>query len=205
MVQEGTTVVEATPHSPLTVSPAAGTDLWQRTHYGFAHEVAPMLVCPMVDDFVVAARVRTVCTSKYDQAGVTAFAGQDAWVKASCEYLPGEVHSKIGSVVTAGSYSDWGVGPVPSGDGKFAFDFRLARRREVVFIYWRPAPAGEEEELQPWFLCRLAQWVAGDRPVSVGVYACCPSEAGLCASFTRVSVRALLLDEELYAPEASAW
>lgn len=205
MVQGGTTVEEATADAPLTMCPVAGSDLWQRTHYGFAHEVAPMLVVPMVGDFVVAARVRTACAAKYDQAGVIAFAGQDAWVKASCEYLPGEPHSKVGSVVTAGSFSDWGVGPVPSGDGTFHFDFRLARRGDVVFVYWRPAPATEDGRLQPWFLCRLAPWAAGDRPVSVGVYACCPSEAGLRASFTRVSVRALPPEEEVYALEASAW
>ena len=68
----------------IRITTEPGTDLWQRTYYGFQNDNAPVL------------QMKT--SEKYFSFVV--------WLKASVEY-ENEEYQRLGSVVTNHGYSDW--------------------------------------------------------------------------------------------------
>ena len=63
----------------------AGTDLWQRTYYGFRNDNAPALVLPASGSLSLTVRVSFDYRRRYDQAGVLVHLDSDTWAKASIE------------------------------------------------------------------------------------------------------------------------
>ena len=82
----------------------SGTDLWQRTYYGFTNDNAPVLQA-QTDEKFFSFIVKTQFASKdrFDQCGVAMYLDSDNWLKASIEYEDENIQ-RLGSVVTNNGY-----------------------------------------------------------------------------------------------------
>ena len=159
----------------LSVSPAAQTDFWQQTHYGFRADNGHFLYLDVAGDFSMTTKVRFAPAHLYDQAGLMVRAGPSCWIKTSVEY---ESHgpSKLGAVVTNHGHSDWSLQDFPRAHRQV--QLRIRREGQDFLIEWTRA-AGKN-----WSLLRLAHL---DRrtgqPLQCGLYACSPKGDGFEAHF----------------------
>ncbi|WP_341717409.1 DUF1349 domain-containing protein [Micromonospora sp. FIMYZ51] len=160
------------PDGSLSVEPAAGSDLWRHTSYGFVHEDAPALLAPFPTGSAVEVDLRLDYAEQFDQAGVLVWVDDRNWVKAGVEVSDGQ--PQVGAVVTRES-SDWSVAPVPDWAGR-EVSVRVSRCGDALTV--RARVAGE-----PWRLVRLAP-LAPDATAFAGPYCCAPSRAGLTVRFT---------------------
>jgi regulation of enolase protein 1 (concanavalin A-like superfamily) len=161
----------------LVVAPAAGTDFWQRTHYGFRVDQGPCLLAPVRGDFTMETEVAFEPVHQYDQAGLMVRLSAACWLKTSVEYEP-DGPSRLGVVVTNNGWSDWSTQEF-SGD---AVALRVAR---VSGDYSVHARIGDD-----WSQLRICHLEADDgaQPVSAGLYACSPQGAGFRAIFRYLSI-----------------
>jgi hypothetical protein len=108
----------------IRITTEPGTDLWQRTYYGFRPDNSPMLVWDESRNVTVTVRARFTYQELFDQCGIVIYFNEDCWCKASIEYSD---HSSadLGSVVTNGGYSDWATQPIAP---RSEIYFRLNRR-----------------------------------------------------------------------------
>src|SRR5688572_20256770 len=153
----------------LWVEPAAGTDFWRKTHYGFEVDNGHVLACtlPANRGWTMTTRVRFAPVHQYDQAGLMVRLSSSCWLKTSVEYEPDGV-SRLGAVVTNNGYSDWSTQDWP------------AERREVWLRVTR-AKGGDytveaSVEGEHWSQIRVAHLmedIDGATP-SGGLYACSP-------------------------------
>jgi regulation of enolase protein 1 (concanavalin A-like superfamily) len=164
--------VESTPHGELRVEPAAGSDLWRHTSYGFVHDDAPALLAAFPVGSAVEVDFHLDYTEQFDQAGVLVRVDDAHWVKAGVEVSDGQ--PQVGAVVTRGR-SDWSVAPVPEWAGR-AVTVRVSRAGDAVTV--RARVAGE-----PWRLVRLAP-LDPTATATAGPYCCSPSRGGLTVRFT---------------------
>ncbi|SCL41380.1 hypothetical protein GA0074692_6287 [Micromonospora pallida] len=164
--------VEATPAGELLVEPAAGSDLWRHTSYGFVHDDAPALLAPFAVGSAVEVSFRLDYTEQFDQAGVLVRVDEEHWVKAGVEVSDGQ--PQVGAVVTRG-VSDWSVAPVPEWAGR-EVTVRVSRAGDALTV--RARVAG-----QPWRLVRLAP-LAPEAVATAGPYCCAPTRGGLTVRFT---------------------
>ncbi|MEU6207858.1 DUF1349 domain-containing protein [Micromonospora musae] len=163
---------ERTPEGDLVVEPAAGSDLWRHTSYGFVHDDAPALLAPLPADTAVEVTFRLEWTEQFDQAGVLVRVDDRNWIKAGVEFSDGQ--PQVGAVVTR-ELSDWSVAPVPEWAGQ-EVTVRASRAGDALTV--RARVAGE-----PWRLVRLAP-LAPDAAVSAGPFCCSPTRGGLTVRFT---------------------
>lgn len=162
----------------LVVVPAADTDFWQRTHYGFQADNGSFLYMSVGGDFCMSTRVHLQPKHQYDQAGLMVRISPNCWIKTSVEFET-EEPSLLGVVVTNGGYSDWSTQEF-QGD---TVDLQISRKAADYFIRWREADL-------PWQqlrLCHLHQ-DDGTTPVCAGLYACCPKKGGLVAKFEFLTI-----------------
>ncbi len=157
----------------LLVTPAAGSDAWRETSYGFTRDDAPALVVDLADPGAVEVTFTLDLTAEFDQAGLVVRADERTWIKAGVELSDGM--PQVGAVVTLGK-SDWSVRPVPEWSGR-RVTLRASRSGDAVTIRAR---ADDE----PFTLVRLAPFPPGAAAVA-GPYACSPSrtKAGLTVRF----------------------
>lgn len=163
--------------SAVTILTEPGTDLWQRTYYGFCNDNAPVLQLQTEQQYF-SFTVKTEFDSKrrYDQCGVVMYLDSENWLKASIEYENAE-YQRLGSVVTNHGYSDWATTDIPA--SVKTMWYRLSRRGSdycmensydgVVFKQMR--------------ICHLH---AGAGTVRFGIYACSPEESSFKATFTQM-------------------
>ncbi len=164
----------------LVVRPSARTDFWQQTHYGFRADNGHFLHLEVAGDFCMTTHVGFQPAHRYDQAGLMVRVGPSCWIKTSVEY-ESEGSSMLGAVVTNSGRSDWSLQQFPRGRNQV--HLRIRRHAQDFLVEWARS-AGED-----WQLLRVAHLHEGtDQPVSCGVYACSPNEAGFRAQF-----RSLLL------------
>jgi regulation of enolase protein 1 (concanavalin A-like superfamily) len=164
----------------LRMEPEAGTDFWQRTHYGFQVDNGHVLFAEMAGDFVLSTHVRFRPVHQYDQAGLIVRFSAACWLKTSVEYEPDRV-SRLGAVVTNQAYSDWSTQPFPAGTS----DVWLRVRRERADYIVDASSDGRR-----WEQIRMAH-LDEDRDgagVRAGLYACSPKGAGFVAEFTALSI-----------------
>ena len=161
----------------LVVAPAAGTDFWQRTHYGFRVDRGPCLMTPVSGDFTIEAEVSFRPVHQYDQAGLMVRLSPDCWLKTSVEYEP-DGPSRLGVVVTNNGWSDWSTQDF-KGDGISLKVSRVAGDYSVHALL-----SGDWTQLR---ICHLAE-DDGVRPVTAGLYACSPQGAGFQATFRRLCI-----------------
>jgi uncharacterized protein len=166
--------------SALIVRPAARTDFWQRTHYGFQADSGHFLYLDTSTDFECTTEVEFDPVHQYDQAGLMVRVSPECWIKTSVEYEP-EGPARLGVVVTNGGYSDWSTQDVDPGLRRV--QLRINRSGRDYTVAFRTPDA------ERWSQLRLACLV-DDQPgtVAVGLYACSPTGEGYEARFDYLSV-----------------
>ena len=159
----------------LVVQPAAATDFWQETHYGFRADNGHFLFTEVAGDFTITTKVHFHPVHQYDQAGLMVRAGPSCWIKASVEYEP-HGPARLGAVVTNQGFSDWSVQDFP----RETREVCLRIRRETSDFIVEFAP----NEQAGWSLMRIAHLnIENAVPLSGGLYACSPKGAGFRAEF----------------------
>ena len=156
-----------------------GTDLWQRTYYGFQNDNAPVLQMKTREPYFSFV-VKTAFESKhrFDQCGIVVYLDSDNWMKASIEYENAE-YQRLGSVVTNHGYSDWATTDIPA-DQKEMW-YRLSRR-ESDFCF---ECSRDGVSFQQMRICHL--WDGADE-ISFGIYACSPEQSSFKAVFTDMNI-----------------
>lgn len=166
-----------------------GTDLWQRTYYGFRNDNAPALLLERASDFTFTVRADFAYREQFDQCGVLVYLDGENWCKACVEYEAG-AHSRLGSVVTNHGHSDWATSDIVTPS---AMRFRLSRRGPDFLLEAAP-PGRAFEQLRIFHLHRLGETTAEmgaaqpplptDRPVRFGLFACSPKRSTFAARFS---------------------
>jgi regulation of enolase protein 1 (concanavalin A-like superfamily) len=164
----------------LRLEPEAGTDFWQKTHYGFRADNGHFLYADVAGDVVMTTHVRMQPAHQYDQAGLMVRLSATCWLKASVEHEPGRA-GRLGAVFTNQGYSDWSTQPFTGQD------FWLRVRREGGDYIVDASPDGAA-----WEQVRLAHLHEDDaqRQVACGLYACSPKGAGFAAEFSQLRIEA---------------
>jgi uncharacterized protein len=159
----------------LIVRPAAETDFWQQTHYGFRADNGHFLYLEVSGDCSVTTRVRFHPVHLYDQAGLMVRVGASCWIKTAVEY-ESKGPSKLGAVVTNHGYSDWSLQDFPRGQSQVRL--RIGRKGQDFLVEWGRG-AG-----RTWEMLRMAHLHEGSgRPIQCGLYACSPKGSGFQAEF----------------------
>ncbi|MDE6589201.1 MAG: DUF1349 domain-containing protein [Oscillospiraceae bacterium] len=156
-----------------------GTDLWQRTYYGFQNDNAPVLQLRTQEKFF-SFTVRTEFESKvlFDQCGVVMYLDSENWLKASIEY-ENEQFQRLGSVVTNRGYSDWATTDIDAAEK--VMWYRLSRRESDYCIEC----SRDGVTFHQMRICHLWEG-AGD--VVFGIYACSPGQSSFKAVFTEMEI-----------------
>lgn len=159
----------------LVVKTEPGTDLWQRTYYGFQNDNAPAFLTELAGDFSFEVKTEFEDADfMYDQCGVLLYVDNENWVKISLEY-ENELFSRLGSVVTNLGYSDWATTDVPSGISEMWY--RLSRRGDDFYIE-NSVDGISYRQMRMFHMHKIP---AG---INVGVYACSPLKSSFNAVFT---------------------
>jgi regulation of enolase protein 1 (concanavalin A-like superfamily) len=159
----------------LVVRPAAETDFWQQTHYGFRADNGHFLYLEVAGDFSVTTKVRFQPAHLYDQAGLMVRVRPSCWIKTSVEY-ESKGPSKLGAVVTNLGYSDWSLQDFPRRQKQV--QLRIRRAARDFLVEWK---GGEGKD---WQLLRVAHLHEGaDRRMQCGLYVCSPKGSGFRADF----------------------
>ena len=164
----------------ITVTTEPGTDLWQRTYYGFRNDNAPVLQMETEEEFFSFA-VKTEFSSshhRFDQCGVVLYLDSDNWLKGSIEY-ENEQFQRLGSVVTNHGYSDWATPDIPS--SVTSMWYRLSRRKSDYCIEC----SQNGVNFKQMRICHLAE---GAGKIRFGVYACSPEDSSFEAVFTDLTL-----------------
>ena len=158
----------------ITLVTEPGTDLWQRTYYGFRNDNAPVLQLETEEKYF-SFTVKTEFEShhRYDQCGVAMYLDSDNWLKASVEY-ENEVFQRLGSVVTNHGYSDWATTDIPS--SVKALWYRLSRRESDYCL----EASFDGVEFHQMRICHMAE---GGGKIRFGIYACSPEDSFFRATF----------------------
>ena len=163
----------------ITLVTEPGTDLWQRTYYGFRNDNAPVLQLETEEKYF-SFTVKTEFEShhRYDQCGVAVYLDSDNWLKASVEYENADFQ-RLGSVVTNRGYSDWATTDIPS--SVKALWYRLSRRESDYCL----EASYDGVEFHQMRICHLE---AGGGKIRFGVYACSPEDSSFKAIFSNLSL-----------------
>lgn len=158
----------------LVVEAVKGSDYWQKTMYGFAHDNGHALLAPWKENEAIEISFELKgFTELYDQAGIMLWQGRTSWIKAGIEINDGVPH--IGAVVTD-TYSDWSLSPVPEWMGELV-TIRASRSQDAVIIRART-------QNHPWRTIRVARFL-NEGGQQAGPFLCAPTRAGLEVAFTR--------------------
>ena len=157
----------------------SGTDLWQRTYYGFTNDNAPVLQA-QTDEKYFSFIVKTQFASKdrFDQCGVAMYLDSDNWFKASIEYED-ENYQRLGSVVTNNGYSDWATTDISSDIKEMWYCFS---RRESDFCIECSRDGKDFKQM------RIFHMFAGAESIKFGIYAASPTTGSFKAVFTDMTV-----------------
>ncbi|MEU6409431.1 DUF1349 domain-containing protein [Microbispora sp. NPDC046933] len=154
----------------------AGTDLWQKTHYGYSYDTAHMFGRQVTGDARLTVTFDADYAEQYDQAGAVLRIDEENWIKAGVEFVDGR--HQLSVVVTRG-FSDWSVTPAPDGLVSATFDFERAGDAVTV----RCGVNGAEPE----HMLRLA-YFPPQAPALAGVMCAAPAGKGFETRFSRVSL-----------------
>lgn len=163
----------------ITMTTEAGTDLWQRTYYGFRNDNAPVLQMTSSEKYF-SFIVKTEFDSKhrFDQCGIVLYLDSDNWLKASIEYENDDCQ-RLGSVVTNLGYSDWATTDIPA--SVKSMWYRLSRRESDYCIEC----SYDGITFQQMRICHM--W-KGDGEIRFGIYACSPEDSSFEARFTHMEL-----------------
>lgn len=159
----------------LIVQPAASTDFWQETHYGFRADNGHFLFAEVGGDFTITTKVRFHPVHQYDQAGLMIRVGPSCWLKTSVEYEP-HGPARLGAVVTNHGFSDWSVQDFPRETREVCLRIRKEASDFIVEF--------AANENSNWNQMRIAHLnIENAAPLACGLYACSPKGAGFRAEF----------------------
>ncbi len=166
----------------LIVEPAAQTDFWQQTHYGFRADNGHLLAIEITGDFAIETEVSFNPVHQYDQAGLMVRVSDNCWIKTSVEHeLDGP--AQLGAVVTNRGYSDWSMQPFPFPENEIRL--RVTKTSDDLMVHYRSVQDSR------WTLIRVAHLdVPMDSSLLAGLYACSPKGAGYCAEFRYLRLEA---------------
>lgn len=156
-----------------------GTDLWQRTYYGFRNDNAPVLQLRTNEKFFSFV-VKTEFASKrrFDQCGIVMYLDSENWLKASIEY-ENDRYQRLGSVVTNHGYSDWATTDIDA--SVKSMWYRLSRRESDYCM--------ECSEDGVYFKqMRICHMWEGAEEIRFGIYACSPEESSFEARFSCMEI-----------------
>ncbi len=163
----------------LIIETEPGTDLWQRTYYGFQNSNAPAFLQEVEDDFSFVVKTEFEESSfLYDQCGLLLFIDNENWVKASVEF-ENEQFSRLGSVATNLGFSDWATIDISSDISEMWY--RISRRGQDFYI--ENAVDGKS-----WKQMRMFHLHKTAEKVSVGVYACSPLQSSFNGVFSEFGI-----------------
>lgn len=156
-----------------------GTDLWQRTYYGFQNDNAPVLQMETEEKYFSFA-VKTEFDSKhrFDQCGVVMYLDSENWLKASIEYENDE-YQRLGSVVTNHGYSDWATTDIDASIKSMWY--RFSRRESDYCIEC-------SEDGIHFKQMRICHMWEGKGKIVFGIYACSPENSSFEATFTHMEI-----------------
>lgn len=156
-----------------------GTDLWQRTYYGFRNDNASVLQARTSEQyFSFVVRTQFESSRRFDQCGVAMYLDSENWFKASVEYENGE-YQRLGSVVTNHGYSDWATTDIPAGIKEMWY--RFSRRGSDYCIECSRDGLAYKQ-------MRIFHMHEGAGEIVFGIYACSPEQSSFQAVFTDMEV-----------------
>ncbi|MDO4276025.1 MAG: DUF1349 domain-containing protein [Eubacteriales bacterium] len=156
-----------------------GTDLWQRTYYGFQNDNAPVLQAETREKyFSFVVKTHFESKHRFDQCGIAIYLDSDNWLKASVEY-ENEEYQRLGSVVTNHGYSDWATTDIPASIKDMWY--RLSRRESDYCIEC----SQDGVNFKQMRICHL--WEGAEK-ISFGIYVCSPENSSFKAVFTDMEV-----------------
>ena len=159
----------------LIVQPAAQSDFWQETHYGFRADNGHFLFTEIGGDFTITTKVRFHPVHQYDQAGLMVRLDPHCWIKTSVEYEP-QGPARLGAVVTNHGFSDWSVQDFPRATHEVCLRIRRAAADFIIEF--------AANEHAHWHQMRIAHLnINNAAPLSCGLYACSPKGDGFRAEF----------------------
>lgn len=177
----------------VSITSTPGTDLWQRTYYGFQVDNVPALLMSTDRNVTFTVRARFDYRRRYDQCGVLLRHHED-WFKASIEHENDEL-ARLGSVLTTNGYSDWATTDIAGCSERW---YRISRRGPD-FRLEQSADGTHFAQMRVFHLHTLGETATAlcdqpaDRlpaaPVQLGVYACSPEESRFTARFDHIRIQ----------------
>ena len=163
----------------IRITTEPGTDLWQRTYYGFQNDNAPVLQMKTREKyFSFVVKTKFDSKHRFDQCGVVVYLDSENWLKASIEY-ENSTMQHLGSVVTNGGYSDWATTEIDA-DVKSMW-YRLSRRNNDFCI----ENSVDGKHFKQMRICHLNK--ASDK-IKFGIYACSPEASSFKSIFSDMEV-----------------
>ncbi|WP_289284558.1 DUF1349 domain-containing protein [Parablautia intestinalis] len=163
----------------ITIQTDPGTDLWQRTYYGFQNDNAPVLQM-WTEEQYFSFVVKTEFDSKhrFDQCGIVMYLDSDNWLKASIEY-ENDRFQRLGSVVTNHGYSDWATTDIDASIKSMWYRFS---RRESDYCIECSQDGTSFKQMR---ICHM--WEGAEK-IRFGIYACSPEDSSFEARFSHMEL-----------------
>ena len=163
----------------ISITTEPGTDLWQRTYYGFQNDNAPVLQMKSSEKyFSFVVKTEFASKRRFDQCGVVMYLDSENWLKASIEY-ENEEYQRLGSVATNHGYSDWATTDIPA--SVKSMWYRFSRRESDYCIEC----SVDGENFKQMRICHMWE---GAKEIRFGIYACSPEESSFEAKFTHMDI-----------------
>lgn len=163
----------------ITIITEPGTDLWQRTYYGFQNDNAPVLQISTKEKyFSFVVKTEFASKHRFDQCGIVMYLDSENWLKASIEYENNE-YQRLGSVVTNHGYSDWATTDIPA--SVKSMWYRFSRRESDYCIEC-------SEDGTSFKQMRICHMWEGSDEICFGIYACSPEESSFEAAFSNMEI-----------------
>ena len=145
------------------------TGLWQGTYNGAFDADANCLLTNVSSDFSVTVRTESFPALQNEQCGLTIGTNAENWIKVATEYIDSN-RSRLISVVTNLGWSDLAI----------ADD-----RPSTTFLRWYRIQSRGKDFLieasldgEAWNPLRVAHLHYSSKTLSVGIFACSPSQVG---------------------------
>lgn len=166
----------------LIVEPDSETDFWSRSYYEFIHDNGHFLYMNLSnsENYTIYTKVNVSPVHLFDQGGLMARYRTDSWIKMGAEYGDNST-SQLGGVVT-NYYSDWATRDIPSQIRTFQY-----RMTKIGMAWVLHVKLNEEEN---WEQMRVGylEGMANSKEVSVGIFACSPTQAGMRVEFDYIKI-----------------
>lgn len=166
-------------NSEIVVITKTGTDLWQRTYYGFKNDNAPCFQIETEEKrFSFIVKTEFESKDRFDQCGIAMYLDSDNWFKASIEYENDE-YQRLGSVVTNNGYSDWATTDISSSIKSMWYRFS---RRESDYCIESSIDGKHFKQM------RIFHMFNGANKIKFGIYAASPTTGSFKAKFSYLKV-----------------